>query len=186
MSNDETWEARFHEQAARLAAVEDERAICDTLYRYCHSLDYGLEDDFVDCFTADATWCWTVRDADLQAFLTYAVVPIGDPAGVPTPEDALVAASGAEQLRAMVHNHTSPPARWHKHCVMNTRVEITGDTAHANSYFVRVDASRYSMDGFIRAFGRYHDDLVRGDDGRWRISRRYTQLECHTDEVAPA
>ena len=37
----------------RLDVLENERAILDTLYQYGHSLDYGLEEQYVDCFTSD-------------------------------------------------------------------------------------------------------------------------------------
>ena len=39
----------------RLAALEAERAILRTLYRYGHSIDYGLEQEWVDCFIEVST-----------------------------------------------------------------------------------------------------------------------------------
>jgi len=38
------------ELVRRLAALEAERAILRSLYRYGHSIDYGLEREWVDCF----------------------------------------------------------------------------------------------------------------------------------------
>jgi hypothetical protein len=35
---------------SRLAALEEERAILDALYRYGHAIDYGLEKEWVGCF----------------------------------------------------------------------------------------------------------------------------------------
>src|SRR5262249_35391909 len=40
----------------RLDALEAERAILDTLYRYGHTIDYGDEAGWVDCFTTDAVY----------------------------------------------------------------------------------------------------------------------------------
>jgi hypothetical protein len=175
-------------QEFRLKALEDERGIVETLHRYCHTLDYGLEDEWMDCFTEDAAWSWTVRDADVQKALIkqgLGSVPIGmvrDPHGskddLPSPSSV-----GSEQLRKIVVNHTNAPDRWHKHSVSNTTVRIDGDSATAASYFVRVDASVKTTGAYIRAFGRYLDDLVRCSDGKWRIRRRHAELEAHYDEV---
>jgi hypothetical protein len=44
------------ELVKRLAALEEERAILRTLYRYGHSIDYGLELEWVDCFTEDGVF----------------------------------------------------------------------------------------------------------------------------------
>lgn len=40
----------------RLQVLEDERAILKTLHRYGHSMDYGPDADFVDCFQPDGVW----------------------------------------------------------------------------------------------------------------------------------
>ena len=45
----------------RLRLLEDERAILETLYAYGHGLDYGLEDDFMVCWTEDAVLLWPDR-----------------------------------------------------------------------------------------------------------------------------
>jgi hypothetical protein len=44
------------ELVRRLEALETERAILRTLYRYGHSIDYGLEQEWVDCFTEDGVF----------------------------------------------------------------------------------------------------------------------------------
>ena len=43
---------------SRLRALEDERAILDTLYAYAHSLDYGVRDEWGDCWSEDAVLEW--------------------------------------------------------------------------------------------------------------------------------
>ena len=40
----------------RLQALEDERAILQTLYAYGHSIDYGLEEEFVRRWSEWAEW----------------------------------------------------------------------------------------------------------------------------------
>jgi 3-phenylpropionate/cinnamic acid dioxygenase small subunit len=174
--------------ALRLQELEDERAILQVLYKYCHYLDYGLEEQWMNCFTDDAVWSWTVRDEMVQAALLaqgLGKVEVGTPGFPPALTEEVLKTSfvGAEQLRKMVAGHTNAPERWHKHCVSNTLLTLSGDTASANSYFVRVDASMKVSSSYIRAFGRYLDDLVRCDDGAWRIRRRHCELESHFDET---
>jgi 3-phenylpropionate/cinnamic acid dioxygenase small subunit len=41
---------------ARIALLEDEQAILKNLYRYGHSIDYGDEEAWVDCFTEDGVF----------------------------------------------------------------------------------------------------------------------------------
>jgi ketosteroid isomerase-like protein len=41
---------------ARLELLEAERAITRTLHRYAHSIDYGDEEAWVDCFTEDGVF----------------------------------------------------------------------------------------------------------------------------------
>jgi 3-phenylpropionate/cinnamic acid dioxygenase small subunit len=155
----------------RLRAVEDQRSILDTIYQYCHSLDYGLEDDWLDCFTDSAVWDWQIRDDVIAAAL--------EAQGLPSKP---VRVEGIDKLRQMVKGHTRPPERWHKHTVSNTRISLDGDRATAASYFVRVDASLVDSSAYIRAFGRYLDTLVRCTDGKWRIEERRCELEAHVDE----
>src|SRR5439155_20560469 len=44
------------ELGRRLARIEDERGVLDTLYRYGHSIDHGPDDEWLDCFTQDGVW----------------------------------------------------------------------------------------------------------------------------------
>jgi len=45
-----------------LKALEDKRAILNTLHAYGHCLDYGDEEGFMDCWTAGPqTPCWVGR-----------------------------------------------------------------------------------------------------------------------------
>ena len=156
---------------SRLRELEDERSIRDTIHQYCQSLDYGIEEEWLDCFTETAVWDWSVRDDVIARAL--------EQQGLPSKP---VRIEGIERLRAMVKGYTRPPERWHKHTVSNTRIKVDGDAATAASYFVRVDASTHDSSSYLRAFGRYLDRLVRCPDGKWRIQERRCELEAHIDE----
>src|SRR5207248_7253447 len=49
-------DTRLEALEARIAEIDDRRAILDTLYRYAHCIDAGLADDWADCFTDDAVY----------------------------------------------------------------------------------------------------------------------------------
>jgi SnoaL-like domain len=140
--------------AARLAHLEDERAIMRTLQRYGHSIDYGLEEDWVDCFTDDGVFDVRARNGDV-----------------------FVRCEGRDALLAFVQGHTRPPAAYHKHVVVDPMIEISGDSAHVDSYFARIDADDDGGRAFVMAMGRYRDDLVRCPDGMWRISSRLAEIQ---------
>jgi hypothetical protein len=149
-------EMDIDELSARLARLEDERAVLDNLHRYGYSIDYGLEDDWVDCFLPD------VRFEVRRRLET----------------DNLTVCEGEDALRRFVANHTRPPARYHKHIVVDSRIVVAGDRATSVSYFIRVDADIASSGrSFVHAMGRYHDTLARCDDGRWRFIERLAEVE---------
>lgn len=185
----EGWQEWFGAQDRRLRALEDEREIRRTLHQYSHAIDYGRDESWLDCFTEDAAWSWSVRDLTLQDSLRsrgMPSVPVGEPGVRPALAGEVLerAVVGRDQLRAMVGAHTRAPQAWHKHGLMNLEVVVDGDRADAQCYFIRVDASEVTTGAFIRAFGRYVDELVRCEDGRWRIERRHCELEAHVDEGA--
>jgi hypothetical protein len=144
----------IEELAARLARLEDERAILQTLHRYGHCIDYGLEPEWVDCFTDDGVFDVRARNGDTMFLCT-----------------------GREELKTFVAGHTRPPAAYHKHFVADSMIEINDDTAHVDSYFARVDADADGGPAFVVAMGAYRDDLVRCPDGKWRIRVRRAELE---------
>jgi SnoaL-like protein len=144
-----------------LRQLTDERDICATLYRYAHSLDFGLEADWVDCFTDDAVW--HSRRSPIAA------------RGTPDRSGGARAVRGRDELAQFAAHHTRPPEAWHKHLLCESRVDLDGDHARADSYFARIDVD--PTGSFIRAFGRYRDDLVRCPDGRWRIQERLVEID---------
>lgn len=145
----------------RLQRLEDERAILATLHRYAHSIDYGAEADWVDCFVEDGVF--DVRRSD----------PPGR------------RYEGRAALAEFVAAHTRAPEHWHKHLVLNPVVDIDGDVATSVSYLGRLDYLR--GEPVIRSLGRYRDRLVRSADGRWRLQERIAEVEVrHPWSRSPA
>ena len=140
---------------ADVALLMAERAVLATLYRYGHSIDYGLEQDWLDCF------------APVGAFdVRYR--------GGAKPSRRY---EGRDALTGFIAAHTRAPDRWHKHLLFEPVIEVEGEGARVCSYFARLDADD---DGtpFVRAFGRYLDQLVKGSDGTWRFAERIAEVEA--------
>lgn len=133
-----------------------------TLYRYGHSIDYGLEQDWLDCFTASGAF-----DVRRRVF----------PASSRRYE-------GREALAQFIALHSRAPQRWHKHMLITPMISVGGHEATARSYFTRLDASD---DGtpYVRSFGRYLDELVKEPDGVWRFVERVAEVEASALEVRP-
>jgi len=91
-----------------------------------------------------------------------------------TPEGSLVRGAmqltGHAALREYLEQRQGLPEQRGRHLTLNTVVDIRTATARALSDFVYLKF----VDGRLTPFlaGRYRDDLVRGDDGRWRFARR--------------
>ena len=137
---------------ARLQALEDRAAILDTLQNYGHALDYGNVEQLVNCFTDDAvreTW---------------------------RPDGTVNRWAGTEGTREFAMTHSHAPDKYHKHLVLNSVVELHGDTADAVSYMFRFDAGEGEK-SYVWGMGRYVDRMRRDPDGQWRIQRRVTYIE---------
>jgi hypothetical protein len=158
---------RLDRMNERLATLEAERAITETISRYCHSVDYGLEDEWLDCFEPDA-----VFDIHLLAAVDEARFP--NRGGTPTADG--VRYSGRAELAEYVARHTRAPALFHKHLPLPSSIELSGDSATAVTYMVRLDVDAGGT-VYVRAFGRYLDELRR-DDGAWRIRHRVCEIEA--------
>lgn len=146
------------EPADQLQVLMDEREVLRTMYQYGHTLDHGPEDEFLDCFTDNGVWESRPRQRPGR--------PSGD-----------VVYSGRDEQIAFFRQHTHAPFLYHKHLLVEPRIQIDGDEALVESYYVRIDEH---PDGpYIRGFGRYRDRLLRCADGRWRFEHRYVQSEDH-------
>lgn len=145
------------ELSARVAALEAERDILRTMYRYGHTIDVGDEDGWIDCFTEDGVFAANSERPQYPPFHT----------------------EGRDALRDFIQHHTRPPGLWHKHLVIEPLIEIDGDQATARSYFVVL--VEHEGRPTVRVFGRYADRLRREPDGRWRFAERLATI----DSVAP-
>jgi len=139
---------------ARLTRLEAQNAILSRLYAYAHSIDYGDESAWVDCFTANGIWDVRMRRR----------------------ADGRIVCRGRAELAAYIATHTRAPYHWHKHLLAEPLITVSGDTAVCDSYFVRLDtddAGNHTVNGQ----GRYRDRLVRDADGAWRFAERIVEVE---------
>ncbi|MBI2867804.1 MAG: nuclear transport factor 2 family protein [Chloroflexi bacterium] len=141
---------------ARLKWLEDDRAVLSTLYRYGHSIDYGLEQDWVDCFTEDGVFELMSRMESFQS-ARYA---------------------GREALAAFIARSPKPPAKYRKHVLVEPVISLDGGLARVQSYYMTLHEDKGVP--LISAFGRYHDTLVKCPDGRWRFKERIADIEART------
>ena len=68
----------------------------------------------------------------------------------------------------------------HQHYITNHSVEIAGDEAHAESYYLFIGTERDSDVPLTVVGGRYVDRFERRD-GRWAIAARVTLVEWRTN-----
>jgi 3-phenylpropionate/cinnamic acid dioxygenase small subunit len=161
-------ERRLEALEDRLARLEAERAILDVIHRYGHMIDYGDRAGWLDLFGAHAV---------LDVRLPRENAPAWRMHGDGEAHADGVRYAGRAALESFIATHSSAPAAWHKHFVVDARISLTDDggTATAASYFARIDA----RDGVrtITALGRYRDRLVRCEDERWRFVERVAEVE---------
>jgi hypothetical protein len=137
---------------ARLRVLEDERAITRTLYQYGHSLDYGDETAYIDCFTDDGVFEVRRRGkGDVRRVV------------------------GRSDRETFVAQHSRAPEAWHKHMVLQPMIEVDGDKARCVSYAVVL--LDYEDRPAIKDFARYKDRLRRCEDGKWRFEERVAEAE---------
>ncbi|MCU1343854.1 MAG: hypothetical protein JWL70_120 [Acidimicrobiia bacterium] len=141
----------------RVQRLEVERAIRDTLQRYCHAIDRGDEQAWVDLFMPDAR----LETHDSQT--GEAVRPL----------------VGHEWLARLASRHTRAPERWHQHVVANPMIVVDGEVARVESYFFLLMEEQGQRE--VAVFGRYHDWMVRCPDQRWRFQERIIHLDSSND-----
>ncbi len=130
--------------------------ILRTMYRYTRALDYGLEDEWLDVFTPDATYDTILPDGSY-----------------------FVKLKGHDELRSFLGGYPHPPDSYQKHITVSPIIEVDGDEATADSGFVFLTRAADGVTPRMTAFGRYRDRL-RCTDGVWRFSERI----CDTEAVA--
>jgi len=71
----------------------------------------------------------------------------------------------------------------YQHYLLNHTAEITGDTAHAETYYLFVGTDREPANHVTSSGGRYVDRLERRD-GRWAIVARVCVVEWITESTS--
>lgn len=138
----------------RLAALEAKESIARTIHQYATSIDYGLDERWLDCFLEGGVF------------------------EVRSPTAPTLMFRGQAELAAMIDQHTKAPGRWHKHIVSQLDIDVRGDEATAQTYILRVDRDDADDDmPKVWVFGRYLDQFKLCDDGKWRFRHRIIELE---------
>lgn len=131
-------------------AIEDKDAIRELMARYCFLVDGKQYDEWADLFTEDGSFEVTslFRFEGRAAIRSFADgIPLND-RGLPG----------------------------FKHCTMNQIIEVAGDHATAQCYFLLVqDGSPLRVD----VAGRYEDALVKRR-GRWQFQSRTAYFDYHS------
>jgi ketosteroid isomerase-like protein len=131
-----------------------ERAIMRALHAYAHAMDYGDEAAWVDVFTEDAV---------------FDVVEVVGGRRVHREE-------GRADLAAYVAAYPKPP-HFRKHIVVDPMIDVDGDTAKVEAYWLLLERNDDNGRPVLSSFGHYDDRWVK-QGGRWRIAHRYAEVEA--------
>ncbi|MBI2857561.1 MAG: nuclear transport factor 2 family protein [Chloroflexi bacterium] len=148
------------QKVGRLRTFQEEQSILHTLYQYGHSIDYGLDEEWLDCFAEDGVFDLRSRGGLLLPDMKH---PLGK-------------YQGRDALTQFIARSAKPPAKYRKHLLIEPRIAIRGNKATAVSYYASLHEEKGTP--FLRAFGRYIDRLVKCPDGKWRIQERVDELEA--------
>lgn len=132
------------DRLARMDALLNRQDIVDCLTRFSRGMDRFDRDLFLSAFHGDAT------------------IAAGSFVGAP---DALYDWASTLHADGQVATH---------HNLLNMTIDIDGDTAHAETYYLFVGRNRDDSNWI--AGGRYLDRLERRDGG-WRIALRTNGIE---------
>jgi len=134
---------------------DDREAIERTISLYSHLVDFGRFDEWGDLFTEDA-----------EASVHGGVQVWGD-------GPAVSVQRGRAEIVEFVRGNVEPLREKGVHLLHmagKPLVEIDGARATAWWTYVVVATTAEAIN--VAATGRYHTELVRGDDGHWRFSNR--------------
>lgn len=141
---------------ARVARLEDERAILDTLYRYGQAIDAHQAEAWASLFTEDGT------------FLCI------DDKG-----NEIIREQGREALVQWAEGFAGGETRLMKHCLIAPVIGVDGNEAAVESYFSNlVENENLTGPPHIRFMGRYRDTMARSADGTWRFLQRISISEA--------
>ena len=144
------------ELQARVARLEDERAIIDTLNRYGQAIDGHHAEAWAGLFTEDGEFlCIDEKGYEI------------------------IRERGRDALVRWAESFAGGETLLMKHCVIAPVIEIAGNEATVESYFSNlVENTDRSGPPHIRFMGRYQDEMVREADGVWRFRRRTSISEA--------
>lgn len=146
---------------AELELLVEERAVLRTLHAYAQAMDYGDEEAWVDCFTADAVF--------------DVVEVVGG--------RRIHREVGRDDLARYIAAYPKPPS-FRKHVIVDPLVTVEGTRASVTAYWLLLQRDEAEGTPVVAAFGRYEDRLVK-TDGRWRIADRRAEVEATTAAPEP-
>jgi SnoaL-like domain len=156
--------SELDELRRRVAVLEDRELVLEALYRYAHAVESGTDQDFVDCFTADAAF-------DIH----YGDSPNPIPVHMGKRHEEGVLHEGTEQLAAYIAGTRARVAgNPQLRMLADPIISVDGDEATARSYLVGVMSANGSP--VLMDLGRYGDRLRRVAPGEWRIAHRVVEV----------
>jgi hypothetical protein len=137
----------------RLAYAVDRAEIQDLQARYLFALDWFDADAYADCFTEDGVLDWALGIVEGRETIR------AEAHGMPKALAAYFADDGSGRPKRL------------RHYITNIVVQIAGDRATGQAYWM--ETSNDTPDGSARigGFGHYQDELHRVN-GKWLFSRR--------------
>jgi 3-phenylpropionate/cinnamic acid dioxygenase small subunit len=142
------------DESAALRVLLDERAVLRTLHRYCRALDYGVVDEWLDCFTDDARYETVLPDGAMWAQVR-----------------------GHAELSTFLDQYPRPPVQSPRHVMVDPVIDLDGDEARVESAFLFLTQVPNEQPRVV-AWGRYRDRLQRQGPA-WRISERICETEAN-------
>jgi hypothetical protein len=135
-----------------LRILLDERAIGAVMNAYCHAMDTGAHESWMNCFTADAVYDVALPDGRIYARL-----------------------EGEADFRNFITHYTVLPG--HKHVYVTPLFDVDPDagTATVEAYWFMLSGSEAKAG--ISSLGRSRDVFVKGADGKWRMKERRVATE---------
>jgi 3-phenylpropionate/cinnamic acid dioxygenase small subunit len=133
----------------RIHELESQQAGLELLARVAQMIDLADPDGWLDCYTADGIFRFQASPGGPDVFVI----------------------EGTEALRDWFADHRARlPAGRQTHLLVNPRLTHEGDVMKATStYFTLLDSGGVVV---VASSGLWLDELVRGDDGRWRLRER--------------
>jgi hypothetical protein len=135
-----------------LRILLDERAINAVMNEYCHAMDSGENDRWMNCFTADALYDVALPDGR-----------------------SFVRLEGEADLRKFIAGYPVVPGNKHIYVTPLFGVDPDAGEASVSAYWFTLSGG--TNKATVSALGRVQDKFVRGADGRWRMKERRVATE---------